>query len=74
MKSLLRASVAFVVGITLASTGAAADQPQAALDAISKLRAERVTAARTATNRVDFAALSAEILAKARARRGWICS
>jgi len=59
----MRAAV-FICAFTLAAS--AGEKPQATLDAIAKLRADRLVDAKAADKRPDYAAIIAEVTAKAK--------
>jgi len=66
MKTGARSLLVFSLISTLTPAVFAEENPQAALDAIRKLRADRLAEAKAAEKRPDYAAISAEALAKAK--------
>jgi thiol-disulfide isomerase/thioredoxin len=66
MKGSTKALLVFPVVFTLAGAVFAENNPQVALDAIRKLRADRLAEAKAADKRPDYTAISAEALAKAK--------
>ncbi len=67
MKPILRFALAAIFVCTFTLAAPAAEKPQATLDAITRLRADRLAEAKAAGKRADFTAISAEATAKAKA-------
>jgi len=66
MKPNAKVALVFLCVCTLAVAAFGATSPQVELDAIRKLRADRLAEAKAADKRADYAAISAEALAKAK--------
>jgi thiol-disulfide isomerase/thioredoxin len=67
MKPILRFALAAIFVCTFTIAAVAAEKPQTTLNAITKLRVDRLAEAKAANKRPDFAAISAEATAKAKA-------
>lgn len=67
MKPTAHISIALLIFCTLALPVSAAENPQAILDSLRKLRADRLAEAKAADKRPDYAAITAEVNEKAKA-------